>query len=322
MKKIKVLNLLACVAFILLIIPCVSVLIRSENRNESGDRQRKIGALYMTMNNPYFEVLNGEIETYVKSRGDVLIARDSSLDEDMQIRQVREMIKEKADILLINAVDWKKITPALEEAKKAGIPVIALDAKVYDQDLVASTVVSDNYEAGAACAGDLMTRKDGGRILFLVQSNNRSAVERIEGFKDTLEEAGWDYTSVGEIECMGQLEIAEPQVSELLNAGEKIDVVMALNDPAAQGAMAALDARGELENVLVYGVDGSPTSKMMISEKRMTATASQSPVTLGEKAMENTYRLLEGDKVESLVTVSTVLINQENIGQFSLTGWQ
>ena len=91
----------------------------------------------------------------------------------------------------------------MKKAKKAGIPVIAVDTLVYDQSLVDGIVVSDNYEAGAQCAKDLMKRKKKGKILFLVQSENKSAIDRIKGFKETLEKAGWNYENIGDIECKG-----------------------------------------------------------------------------------------------------------------------
>lgn len=56
---------------------------------------------------------------------------------------------------------------------------------------------------------------------------------------------------------------------------------MALNDPSALGAMAALQEHGLLENTAVYGVDGAPEAKSMIREGVMTATAAQSPIRIG-----------------------------------------
>ena len=52
--------------------------------------------------------------------------------------------------------------------------------------------------------------------------------------------------------------------------------MMALNDPSALGAMAALQEHGLLENTAVYGVDGAPEAKSMTREGVMTATAAQS----------------------------------------------
>lgn len=294
----------------------------SRNKNEDGKPIKTIGALYMTMNNPYFEVINEEVKAVVESRGDVLETRDSAMDAKVQAKQVESFIEEKVDCILINAVDWKNISVSLGKAKKAGISVIAVDTLVYNQSLVDGTVVSNNYEAGQQCARDLMRRRKSGKILFLVQSENKSAIDRIKGFKETLEKAGWKYEDAGDLECKGQLEVAQPLVENVLNKAKDIDVVMALNDPSAMGAMAALDAQHMLSEVLVYGADGSPEAKTMIYENRMTATSAQSPQMTGKKTVEMLYDILDGKTAEKQFIVPVTLITKDNVNEYSLSGWQ
>lgn len=321
-KRKKRLTLLGIAALLLLIVGCVGLLIFSRNRNKEGEPQKRIGALYMTMNNPYFEVINEQVKAVVKNNGDVMITRDSAMDAEMQDRQIEELIEEGVDALLINAVDWKKIGDSLDKAKKAGVPIIAVDTEVYDDDLVDGTVISDNYHAGELCAQNLMMKRQSGKILFLVQNTNKSAVDRIQGFKDTLAESGWEYENVGELECLGQLEVAQPLVEEVLQSRRDIDVVMALNDPSALGAMAALDAVGMLSDVLVYGVDGTPEAKTMISEQKMTATAAQSPMKTGATVASMLYDLLDKKKIDKKTVLPVTLITEDNIEQFSLNGWE
>lgn len=301
---------------------CIALLYGSRNRSGDGQSQKKIGAVYMTMNNPYFAVVNNQIEAVAASRKDVVITRDSALDAEMQNRQIKELIKENVDILLVNAIDWKSIRTGLEEAWKAGIPVIAVDAEVYDSELVKAVICSDNYEAGAACARDLMKRKKTASILFLVQNNNKSAMDRIKGFKDTLENAGWQYKTVDELECQGQLEIAQPLVEQVLRKEKDIDVVMGLNDPASLGAMAALDAADMLKQVLVYSVDGAPEAKTMIYEGKMTATAAQSPLSTGRQTAELLYRFLDGEEIPEKTVIPVTLITKDNVETFGLARWQ
>lgn len=305
-----------------ILVGCLALLYSSRNVNRRKERQKKIGAVYMTMNNPYFEVINEKIKAVARSRGDVMVARDSAMDAEMQNRQIKKLIEEKVDLLLVNAVDWKKISEGLEAAGEAGIPVIALDAEVYDDSLVAGTVVSDNYTAGVLCARDLMKKRDGGKILFLIQKTNKSAVERIRGFKETLDKAGWKYEVVDELDCQGQLEVAQPMVEQVLQKRQDIDVVMGLNDPSSLGAMAALDAENMLSQVLVYSVDGAPESKTMIYEGRMTATAAQSPTEVGKVTARLLYRLLDGEAIPEKTVIPVELITEKNIEHYSLSEWE
>ena len=70
-----------------------------------------------------------------------------------------------------------------------------------------------------------------------------------------------------------------------------VDVIMALNDPTALGALAAIDSLNYQKDVLVYGVDGSPDGKKLINEGLLTGTAQQSPKVMGETAVETIYKL-------------------------------
>ena len=321
-KRKKRITVLGMSVLLLLLIGCITLLIFSRNRNEKGEPQKRIGAVYMTMNNPYFEVINEQVKTVVKGRGDVIMTRDSAMDAGMQERQIEELIEEGVDALLINAVDWKQIGESLEKAEKAGIPVIAVDTEVYDETQVDGTVISDNYHAGEICAQNLMEKRQSGKMLFLVQNTNKSAMDRIQGFRDALDQAGWKYEIIDQLECLGQLEVAQPLVEEVIRERSDIDVVMALNDPSALGAMAALDAAGMLSDVLVYSVDGTPEAKTMIAENKMTATAAQSPMKTGAMAAQMLYDLLEGKEIERKAILPVTLITEENIDQFSLTGWE
>ena len=49
-----------------------------------------------------------------------------------------------------------------------------------------TTVVSDNYDAGVKCALDMMQRFEKARIVLLEHQNVLSAVDRINGFLDTV----------------------------------------------------------------------------------------------------------------------------------------
>jgi len=283
------------------------------------EHRHKFGAVYMTLNNPFYEIVDEEIRMEVSRRGDILISRDPALSVERQEEAVRELIESGVELIFINPVDWQRIAPALKLAQEAHVPVIAVDTNVEDESSVAATVVSDNYLAGQQCAEHLLAHADGGKIALLKHSEARSSVDRIQGFLDGLA-VNPRFVVVDQAECRGQLELAMPAMQEMLTRHPDIDVVMALNDPAAMGAMAALQTVGRLDKVLVYGVDGVPETKEMIAGGHMMATAGQSPRALGRNAAEQAYKILAGEQVPKLMRLPTQLITKENLGT-SLRGW-
>ena len=290
-----------------------------------GDKQDekplRIGATYMTMNNPFYSVIDEELRLMIESRGDILLTRDSALDQDKQNDQIHELLAGGIDLLVINPVDFQQIRPALEEARDAGVPVVIVDSQVSDPALVACTIASDNYGAGVLCAEHLIRTRDSARIALLEHPTAQSALDRIQGFCDTIADYP-QYQIAGRASSDGQLELAMPALDSLLGADPDIDVVMALNDPTALGAMAALKERQLLDRTLVYGVDGAPEAKNMIFEGVMTATVAQSPIQIGQTTAQVIYQILSGEDYESEIIVPVELITAENVGQFGSDGWQ
>lgn len=281
----------------------------------------KIGATYMTLNNPFFNVIDEEARQVIEAHGDQLISLDPALNLEKQKEQIHYLIEQGVSALIINPVDFNGLSEELQEAKEAGIPVIMVDTNVEDEELVRYSLMSDNYDAGVQCAQDMMKRRDSAQIVLLQHSTAYSAVQRIQGFTDTIQDYP-QYQIVERIECEGQLENAMPKMEAFLNKNIEFDVVMALNDPSAMGALGAMQDQNRLDGVLVYGVDGTPETKALVHDHIMTATVSQSPITMGKDAAAVIYRILAGENDSGEVLIPVTLINEQNIDQFNLEGWQ
>lgn len=281
-------------------------------------KHKVFGVSYMTMNNPFYKIINNEILKVVEKNNDTLITLDPELDVDKQNEQIYKFIDQKVDGIFINPIDFEQIEPALQAAKRANIPVIIIDAPVSDESLVNCTIVSDNYDAGVQCAKDMMERLDSANIVLL---KHTTAKERIEGFLSVIDN-NEKYKVINEAECDGQLEIAMPKMQEIIEETPDIDVVMALNDPSALGALAALEKNNK-NDVMVYGIDGTPEIKALIGRNQMiVGTVAQSPIKMGQIAVENMYNILNGKKIEKNIIIPISLINKENLFKYDEDRWQ
>lgn len=284
-------------------------------------KHKVFGVSYMTMNNPFYKIINNEILKVVEKNNDTLITLDPELDVDKQNEQIYKFIDQKVDGIFINPIDFEQIEPALQAAKRANIPVIIIDAPVSDESLVNCTIVSDNYDAGVQCAKDMMERLDSANIVLLKHTTAKSAKERIEGFLSVIDN-NEKYKVINEAECDGQLEIAMPKMQEIIEETPDIDVVMALNDPSALGALAALEKNNK-NDVMVYGIDGTPEIKALIGKNQMiVGTVAQSPIKMGQIAVENMYNILNGKKIEKNIIIPISLINKENLFKYDEDRWQ
>ena len=292
--------------------------------NSSDSKQVKIGATYMTMNNDFYKTLNAEIEKKTNQQGSRLYVRDPELDEDKQSQQIDYFVQERVNVIVINPVksDSPKILTSLNKARKAGIKIIVVDAPVSKDAKVDTTIVSDNYQAGVLIANDMMKRLSSAKILLLEHHNAVSAMDRIQGFLDTIKGHS-AYQVVSERETLGQTEESMPQVKKALNEGMQFNVVMSLNDRAAIGALAAIKDQGVTDKITIYGVDGSPDIKNFLTNTNdIQGTVAQSPIQMGRKVTEVIERMMKHQAYKEEYLIPVHLVNKDNIGQYTITGWQ
>lgn len=283
-----------------------------------------IGASYMTMNNELFAIINEQISHRVDAEGDHMVVRDPALNLDRQVEQIEDMLDMGIRVLILTPVDSDAISDVLRRARKQGVIVIVVDSNLADPSLADCTIVSDNYRAGVLAGEYLLSRmEEGGHrdIVLLTHDTALSGVQRVKGFTDTV--SGREGVNiVGKIPCEGKLELAVPRMENFIEQGIPFDSVFCLNDPSCIGAAAALDSKGLLDSVELYGVDASPEVKAMIRDGKINGSVAQSPTKVGEQAADALYSLLRGQKVDSLILVPVELVTQENVEEHNVDRWQ
>lgn len=290
----------------------------SKNQKESS---RLIGASYMTMNNEFYRMIHEQVRVRVEAEGDRVILRDSGMDVQRQKEQIREMMKMGIEALILTPVDPDGLVDVLIEARAKGIFVIVVDSNVSTENLINCTIVSDNYNAGCLDGEYMLKTQKESKIVVMAHNSAVSGRQRVAGFLNTVSKNP-EYTVESQIDCNGQYEKALSQMREYLNEGHEFDTVFCLNDPTAEGVVAALKEKGLAGNVNIYGVDASPDAKALISAGMMKASVVQFPTKIGETAADVLYNLIAGNKIEKNITVPVDIVTQDNINQYEKDRWQ
>ena len=318
-----VLKLFLCVMIICLpfVITLLLLFGYSGDISASQSENRVVfGATYMTMNNPYYQVIDAQLRSEIESKGDILLTRDAAMDQDRQNEEIRELIDAGVQAIFFTPVEWDTALAGLEAAARAGVPVM-VDAPVKDAELAACSVLSDNYQAGVLCARHLMSQRDSAKIILLEHITARSGAERIQGFMDAIAgHPGFEVVASGQSD--GQIENAMPVMEELLKQAPESDTVMALNDPSAFGALAAIEGAGMSGRFLIYGVDGTPEAKALVDDQLMTATCAQFPCQIAKEAVAQGYLAIDGKCEQHEIIVPVELLTKENVNNYGIDGWQ
>lgn len=277
------------------------------------------GVTYWTESD-FFKTIADSIEEEATKEGNKIVVSEASQDSAKQIQIVEDFIAQGVDAVFLNPVDRDAITPALQELKDAGIPVINFDSSVANLDLVDAYVATDNYQAGVLCAEAMLKDfPDGGEIAVLNYPSNSACNDREKGFLETV---GDTYDVVATFDAQGTVEAGQEITADILEAHPDLVAIFSINDQAGMGAYASII--GADKEVAIYGVDGNPDAKTVINQEGSIykMSAAQSPIKMGKTCYEVAQKLIAGETLDSFqVDVDVFAITIDNVKDY-LDGWQ
>ena len=166
-----------------------------------------------------------------------------------------------------------------------------------------------------------MNTCDSAKVVLIEHASTKSGMDRIQGFCDTLASHP-DFQIIGRADSAGQLEVAMPQMDRLLEQGIVPDAVMCLNDPRCARRDGGAAGAWSAGKTTVYGVDGAPEAKSMISEGAMTATAGTVADSAGTDHRADGVRDPERRGLRKRITVPVELVTKDNVNGYDMDGWQ
>mgnify|MGYP001823934411 FL=1 len=222
-------------------------------------------------------------------------------DHETQVAAIETCIANGVKGILLTASDTGSIVPAVQQARDAGILVIALDTPLDPIDAADMTFATDNFLAGeligqwaAAALGDAAADAKIG-MLDLAVSQPTVGVLRDQGFLqgfgiDLGDPNKWgdedDPRIVGNDVTAGNEEGGRKAMENLLARDPMINVVYTINEPAAAGAYEALKSIGRENDVLIVSVDGGCPGVANVKDGIIGATSQQYPLLMASKGIE------------------------------------
>lgn len=277
------------------------------------------GYTCMDLTNPFHIAMRDAIKEAVEANGDELIDIDGKSDQTNQNNAIEDMITQGIEVLFLNPVDSASVKPALEQCAEAGVLVVNVDSGVDDKDLIATYLSSNNFVAGQQCGEEIVSLyPDGANILVIENPLADSVVQRVAGLEAAIE--GTNCTIVDR-KSISTADAVLQNAEDLLTANDDVQVFWGLNDDVSLIIQGVVESAGRADDIKVFSVDGSPSGKTSVANGGLYATAAQSPVTIGEQAVECAYTLLDGGTVDAEYSIETTLITPDNVGDYSTDSW-
>lgn len=288
--------------------------IQEETSAKSANAEKKyvIGVSQPTMTHPIRKAGNMVIEEWLKDHPNVeVVVSDGQLKADKQIADIEDMIAKKVDAILVAAHQSPTLVPVLQQAKDAGIPVIAFDRTLTDPSVQVCEVINDDVTAGKTCVELLVEGMGETGDIVIIEGVSGSAVTvaRQEGFLEDIKKyPGIKIVSdqTANFQRVQAVDIFE----NVLQANPDIKGVFCHNDEMALGVVKVLKDAG-IEGITVVGIDGQKDALEAIMEGDLYGTVRK--IVELDYALDAAIDYLETGSCEDSILLESLKIDASNV---------
>ena len=279
----------------------------------SGKQKRHvIGLSQCMLDDAWREAMINDMRIEASNYDDVeIIIKDAQNNNETQIQQIRDLIRQKVDVLIISPYQSEPITAVAEEAYRAGIPTIITDRKV-NTDRYTSFVGANNYEIGLAAGNYAAHYLPPNAIILEIWGLTQTspAQERHKGFVDALRER--EDLSFRKIEGQWLVDTARMELRKLEHP-EQIDFVYAHNDMMAIAAREYFMAWDSIQgrDLRIIGVDAVAGAGLEAVEDGRINASFLYP-TGGEQVIRTAMRIIQGEPVDKFIPLRTAPVDHQS----------
>lgn len=286
-----------------------------------GEKKFVVGVSHSSINDSWRKAMVLDMQVKASEYpGLTLQIKDAGEDNDTQIKQIREFIKQRVDLVIISANESEPVTTAAVETFRAGIPTIIIDRKIYSEEYT-TFIGADNYEIGRAAGlfiNSLLKKRKTTIVEVWGREGSSSARDRHNGFSDALIHN--DNVILKTVYGRWHAKETKENIATL-GLFDDIDIVYAHNDVMA---LAAREAIMEIDSLAVkrikfIGIDALPgKGKGIEAVSNGHLTASFVYPTGGTTAIKVAWQILNGQPVSKQYALTSALIDKDNAGTLYL----
>lgn len=250
-----------------------------------------------------------------------------TVDVNQQIDAVNRAIAQGVDgIIMVPMAD--SVTPAINKAIGAGIPVVCADADAPSSKRY-TFIGTGNYAAGKM-GGERLAKAIGGKgevaLIYIPGTDNLA--QRINGYKDALKEyPGIKIVAIGNDQ--GDLIQAQKVCSAIQQAHPNLAGFGCVDAGGGQGAAVAVKQAGKVGKVKIVAMDRDEATLKFIEEGVIDSSVAQRTYTMSYTALQLVYDLRNDHikfvrdwrkvKVNPLPTVidtGSFIVTKDNVKEF------
>jgi ribose transport system substrate-binding protein len=248
-----------------------------------------------------------------------LILLDDALSVDKQVSNMQQLLAQKVNAIVFYPLDPNATTPVLAQAKKAGVPVVAIDAQFGNpKNPVAPGIDAQVWqgrdEMAFLQATALAKAKPGAHVGLI------GIGAPVPALKYTVAREQYYAQKLG-LTVVGEADNPTDDVTGGQTAGNALiqrypdmNAVIAYNDPSGIGAVVAAKAAGK--TLTVIGLNGTSDGIQAVKDGRFAATVQGDSPGVGRETVKAAYALAAKIPLKiKLVILTPTIVTKANINK-------
>ncbi|MDQ0246330.1 ribose transport system substrate-binding protein [Bacillus fengqiuensis] len=275
-------------------------------------KQPRVVVVLKELNTQYWEIVKAGAEEGFRDFGidGEVVGTSYESEEDAQIHMLKNILKERPDVLVVSPVESPAVMSILEEFAENKIPVLLIDTDIPWESKT-SYIGTDNFDLGKKAGALLASQLQPGDEVALITGNVNSPIsdERIKGAKLSLEAAGIEIAAE-KASLPNEPSPVRKAMTSILKHHPHIKGVFATTDIMALSALEAIERQGH--KMPVIGADGIIKMVKSIEQGTLTDTVAQNPYDMGYVSVEAASKVMKGKEVEKNIDTGVDIITKDN----------
>lgn len=293
---------------------------KTEKKSSSVDTAGKIRVAYIAraQADSFAAWLANSIKEEARKYPNIIVdIFDGQANDDVENSLIENAIINKYDVIIIQPNNGEAQRPYAEKVVAAGIICLTSNARIAGI-AGASSVDADPYKQAAVNAVAALTQIPQGANVVVLNGppGNFHADERRRSWKIEFFDKRPDVKIVGEQIANWNKDEALSFMETWIQANNRIDAVISMNDNMAAGALEAVKGNPKFNDLLVYGVDGTAEACLLIKEGKMTSTCMQSAYDLSEKILDTVNKLVNKEATQIDTDIDNPLVTKDNVDEY------
>lgn len=232
---------------------------------------------------------------------------------EQQAAMLESAAQQDFDALVVNHGSSEVLGPVVKKALQQGAKIVTFDLVVDDPGV--PEIEQDDMLVAFTLARKLVDDFSGQANVVYINADGYAPLEKRDRIWQNFK---WRYAHLNEVAHIGQVSAetdvdTQAQLAGLLREHAETEVVIAMWDEFAKGAVRAIQEAGQAERVKVYGVDITDEDIQMMAagNSPWAVTVATDSYNIGRLAVRAGAALAAGEKLNKYLEVEPVLIAQE-----------